>query len=107
MVKGWGSLSLYLAQKYPKSRIVGLSNSTTQKAHIDGVAKSRGLANLEVRSAEHDTAHRSQSAGWNVVIADALIDHHGGRERVRLQQLPTVRSSVMTDGGLLVFCTNC
>ena len=47
---GWGSLSLYLAQKYPKSRIVGLSNSSTQKLHIDSIAKGRGLTNLEVCS---------------------------------------------------------
>ncbi|CDO75652.1 hypothetical protein BN946_scf184941.g5 [Trametes cinnabarina] len=45
---GWGSLSLFLAQKYPHSRITGLSNSSTQKAHIDGAAKVRGLTNLEV-----------------------------------------------------------
>jgi cyclopropane fatty-acyl-phospholipid synthase-like methyltransferase len=45
---GWGSLSLYLAQKYPKSRITGVSNSTTQKAHIDATAKARGFTNLEV-----------------------------------------------------------
>lgn len=35
-------------QKYPKSRIVGLSNSTTQKEHIERSAKGRGLSNLEV-----------------------------------------------------------
>ncbi|KAJ3555013.1 hypothetical protein NM688_g2809 [Phlebia brevispora] len=44
---GWGSLSLHLAKKYPNARIVGLSNSATQKAHIDGAAQSRGLNNLE------------------------------------------------------------
>ncbi|KAH8119005.1 S-adenosyl-L-methionine-dependent methyltransferase, partial [Phellopilus nigrolimitatus] len=49
---GWGSLSLYLAQKYPHSRIVGLSNSSTQKAHILGVAKERGLDNVEIITAD-------------------------------------------------------
>ncbi|OCB88451.1 S-adenosyl-L-methionine-dependent methyltransferase [Sanghuangporus baumii] len=46
---GWGSLTLYLAEKYPNSRVVGLSNSNTQKAHILGVAKEKGLGNVEVR----------------------------------------------------------
>ncbi|XP_057793216.1 (S)-coclaurine N-methyltransferase-like [Salvia miltiorrhiza] len=32
---GWGSLSLYLAQKYPNSQIIGICNSTTQKSHIE------------------------------------------------------------------------
>ncbi|CAO1636321.1 unnamed protein product [Jaminaea pallidilutea] len=45
---GWGSLSLYLAGRYPKSRIHSLSNSKTQKIHIDETAKARGLNNLTV-----------------------------------------------------------
>jgi cyclopropane fatty-acyl-phospholipid synthase-like methyltransferase len=55
---GWGSLSLFLAQKYPHSRITGLSNSSTQKAHIDATAKARGLTNVEVRLRAH-SAHPS------------------------------------------------
>ena len=45
---GWGSLCLFLAEKYPNSRIKALSNSKTQKVYIDGVAKARGFRNLEV-----------------------------------------------------------
>nr|MBA3972267.1 class I SAM-dependent methyltransferase [Bacteroidota bacterium] len=30
---GWGSLSLYMAKKYPNSRITVVSNSRTQKLH--------------------------------------------------------------------------
>ncbi|KAG1777775.1 S-adenosyl-L-methionine-dependent methyltransferase [Suillus placidus] len=44
---GWGSLSIYLAQKYPKSRTTGLSNSSTQKSYIDAIAKEKGLNNVE------------------------------------------------------------
>lgn len=32
---GWGSLSLYIAQKYKNCRITGICNSTTQKAFIE------------------------------------------------------------------------
>ncbi len=49
---GWGSLSLFMAARYPKSRIVGVSNSRTQKVHIDAQAKSRGLTNLEIVAAD-------------------------------------------------------
>jgi cyclopropane-fatty-acyl-phospholipid synthase len=45
---GWGSLSLWLAEKYPSSRITGVSNSATQKLHIDAEAKKRGLHNLRI-----------------------------------------------------------
>src|SRR5205814_3305739 len=44
---GWGSLSLFMAAKLPGSRIVGVSNSRTQKQYIDEQAKLRGLTNLE------------------------------------------------------------
>ncbi|CAI5951338.1 unnamed protein product [Closterium sp. NIES-64] len=39
---GWGSLSLYMGEKYPNSRIVGVSNSSTQRAYIEGQCKSWG-----------------------------------------------------------------
>jgi cyclopropane-fatty-acyl-phospholipid synthase len=45
---GWGSLSLWMAEHYPLSRITGVSNSRTQKVYIDGEAKRRGLKNLEI-----------------------------------------------------------
>lgn len=31
---GWGSLSMYIAEKYPNSKVTGVSNSETQKAFI-------------------------------------------------------------------------
>lgn len=45
---GWGSLSLYMAKKYPDSKITVVSNSRTQKSHIDEQAKQRGIGNLTV-----------------------------------------------------------
>ena len=45
---GWGSLSLFLAERFPQSRILGVSNSASQRAFILGKAAERGLSNLEV-----------------------------------------------------------
>ena len=45
---GWGSLSTYVARRHPASRIMAVSNSRTQRAFIE----SRGLHNLEVRTAD-------------------------------------------------------
>jgi cyclopropane-fatty-acyl-phospholipid synthase len=45
---GWGSLSLWMAENYPKARITGVSNSATQKLHIDAEAQKRGLKNLRI-----------------------------------------------------------
>jgi cyclopropane-fatty-acyl-phospholipid synthase len=45
---GWGSLSLWLAARYPKSSIVALSNSRGQRAFIEAQAARKGLNNLTV-----------------------------------------------------------
>lgn len=45
---GWGSLSLFMAAKFPNSTITAVSNSRTQKIHIDGEAKKRGINNLTI-----------------------------------------------------------
>lgn len=48
---GWGSLSLWMAEHYPKSRITGVSNSHSQKRFIDAEVKRLGLKNLEIVTA--------------------------------------------------------
>ena len=45
---GWGSLSLWMAECYPNARITGVSNSRTQKEHIDAEAARRGLRNVTI-----------------------------------------------------------
>lgn len=45
---GWGSLTLWMAQHYPASRITAISNSHSQRAHIEGELAQRGLANVRV-----------------------------------------------------------
>jgi len=52
---GWGSLSLYLAEKFPQSQITGLSNSSTQKAYIDEIAQQRNYPNLKIITADINT----------------------------------------------------
>ncbi len=47
---GWGSLSLWMASAYPRARILAISNSASQKEHIEGEARARGITNLEVRT---------------------------------------------------------
>jgi cyclopropane-fatty-acyl-phospholipid synthase len=45
---GWGSLSLWMAEQYPDSRIVAVSNSASQRQWIVARAEGRGLQNLTV-----------------------------------------------------------
>lgn len=49
---GWGSLSLWIAERYPRSRVLAISNSATQRAHIEAQCARRGVRNLEVRTVD-------------------------------------------------------
>jgi cyclopropane-fatty-acyl-phospholipid synthase len=49
---GWGSLSLFMAERYPNARILSISNSKSQKLYIDSVIRARGLTNLTIRTAD-------------------------------------------------------
>jgi len=49
---GWGSLTLWMAEHYPNSRITAVSNSHSQRTWILGEAKRRGLHNIEVITAD-------------------------------------------------------
>jgi cyclopropane-fatty-acyl-phospholipid synthase len=49
---GWGSLSLWLAERYPACSVVGVSNSHGQREWILGEAARRGLGNLSIVTAD-------------------------------------------------------
>ena len=45
---GWGSVSLWIAERFPQSSVVSVSNSRSQKAYIEARASERGLDSIEV-----------------------------------------------------------
>jgi cyclopropane-fatty-acyl-phospholipid synthase len=45
---GWGAFSLYAAVRFPRSTIVGVSNSHSQRQYIESQALQRGLTNLRI-----------------------------------------------------------
>ena len=49
---GWGSLSLYMAERFPKSSILGISNSGLQREFINSEKRRRGITNLEIVTAD-------------------------------------------------------
>jgi cyclopropane-fatty-acyl-phospholipid synthase len=70
---GWGSLTLYLAERLPSSQIVALSNSRSQKAYIDSAAIALNLANIEVHTAniaDWDTATR-----FDRIVSIEMFEH--------------------------------
>ncbi|KAL6704556.1 hypothetical protein ACN47E_008066 [Coniothyrium glycines] len=71
---GWGSASLFLAEILPNARITAFSNSRTQKQHIDGVAKAKGLANLTVVTGDV-VDHEFEAAKYDRVVSIELFEH--------------------------------
>ncbi|RFC68444.1 MULTISPECIES: SAM-dependent methyltransferase [Mesorhizobium] len=49
---GWGSLSLFMAERYPRSSIVSVSNSVSQRMFIESEIVRRGFENLSVVTAD-------------------------------------------------------
>lgn len=45
---GWGSATVYFAEQFPNSRVVGFSNSRSQKEYIESLAAKRDIQNVEV-----------------------------------------------------------
>lgn len=70
---GWGSLSLWMAKHYPASRILGVSNSASQKAFIDNEKARRGLLNLEIVTA--DMNHFTTDRRFDRVVSVEMFEH--------------------------------
>ncbi len=70
---GWGSLSLWMAEKYPGANITAVSNSSSQKAFIDATAAERGLHNLSVITA--DAARFEPDGRYDRVVSVEMFEH--------------------------------
>ena len=70
---GWGSLSLYMAAKYPDSKFTVVSNSATQKVFIDDTAAKRGIQNLTVLTADMNTFTIADS--FDRVVSVEMFEH--------------------------------
>ena len=70
---GWGSLSLWMAAKYLKSSITGVSNSNSQREYIMAAAKSRGLTNIQIITADMNTFEAP--ATYDRVVSVEMFEH--------------------------------
>jgi cyclopropane-fatty-acyl-phospholipid synthase len=71
---GWGSLSLYLAERFPQSRITGVSNSRTQKEFIDSQAARRGLSNLRILTCDMNSFD-IDAGRFDRVVSVEMFEH--------------------------------
>ena len=70
---GWGSLTLWMAEHYPASRITGVSNSRDQRAFILARAAERGLANVDIITADMNTF--AAPATYDLVVSVEMFEH--------------------------------
>ncbi|MEY2721644.1 MAG: Cyclopropane-fatty-acyl-phospholipid synthase [Pseudomonadota bacterium] len=72
---GWGSLSLWMAEKFPDSRITAVSNSRTQKLFIDAKAAERGLKNLEIVTCDANRLEFGPETRFDRVVSVEMFEH--------------------------------
>lgn len=87
---GWGSLSLAMAAKFSKAKILALSNSRTQKAYIEEQARSRGINNLTIMT-QDVSLMENLPEGWSQVdrvVSVEMFEHFKNYE-VLLQRIST------------------
>jgi len=70
---GWGSLTLFMADKYRKSSITAVSNSRDQRKFIEQQCKDRGLDNIRVITA--DMNDFSIDGSFDRVVSIEMFEH--------------------------------
>jgi cyclopropane-fatty-acyl-phospholipid synthase len=70
---GWGSLTLFMAARYPGLEVTAVSNSRTQRQHIEREAASRGLSNVKVITANMETFTTGER--FDRVVSVEMFEH--------------------------------
>ena len=70
---GWGSLSLWIAERYPATRVLSVSNSASQRAFIEARAAERGLANVRVLT--EDMNHFATRRRFDRIVSVEMFEH--------------------------------
>lgn len=70
---GWGSLTLWMAEHYPSARVVAVSNSRSQRAHIEATAARRGFSNVTVITADANVFHTDQR--FDRIVSIEMFEH--------------------------------
>ncbi len=70
---GWGSLSLWMARQFPQSEITAVSNSHSQRDHIERQAASRGLKNLRAITSDMNVFDPERQ--FDRVVSVEMFEH--------------------------------
>lgn len=97
---GWGSLTLFMAERFPKAQIVAVSNSAPQRLHIEARARSAGLTNIEIVTA--DMNDFGPARRFDRIVSVEMFEHMSNWESL----LGRIRTWLDPQGRLFVhvFC---
>lgn len=93
---GWGSLSFWLAECYPRARILAVSNSSVQRQFIETEAERRGVHNLEVVTADANSFETGRR--FDRILSVEMLEHMRNYEAL----LRKIASWLTPEGRLFV-----
>ena len=93
---GWGSLTLWMATRYPNCQVTAVSNSATQRTHIEAAAKEQGLANIQVITADINAFETSSR--FDRVVSIEMFEHMNNYREL----LKRVSEWMRSDGRLFI-----
>ncbi len=70
---GWGSLSLWIARRYPRSRVLAVSNSAVQRRFIVDRCAAEGIDRVEVVTADMNTFATARR--FDRVLSVEMFEH--------------------------------
>ena len=97
---GWGSFSLYAAERFPDARITAVSNSRTQREWIETRSEARGLRNVRVVTADVNALELDRR--FDRVVSIEMFEHMRNYEAL----LAKISAALEPEGRLFVhvFC---
>lgn len=70
---GWGSLTLWMARRFPRSRITGISNSHAQRIFIDGLLSRENLDNVEILTRDMNVFETTRR--YDRIVSVEMFEH--------------------------------
>ena len=77
---GWGSLTLYMAECFPKSKITAVSNSNDQRQFIEARCEERNLKNVEIITADMNDFETAKL--FDRVVSIEMFEHMRNYEKL-------------------------
>jgi len=93
---GWGSLSLWIAERFPEAKVLAVSNSQPQRRFIDAACEERGITNLETFTA--DANEFDPGRQFDRIVSIEMFEHM----RNYRELLGRIASWLAPDGRLFV-----